>query len=463
MNWRELKKLTKKNIEKCCQVIEKEENLLPEAIAIKYFPTVVERTKGAEIWDIDGNRFIDFLSSAAVYNIGHSHPAVVEAVKNHIEKIQNYTIVYFYNEEPVKLAELLTQSTPGDFPKKVAYGFSGSDSVDSAIKAARAFTGKKYIISFKHSYHGMTYGSLSATGIIDQETKKVICPDEHIVFAEYPDPYRNKWGIDGYAEPDLLSQKALLEIEKLIEDLQGDVAGVIIEPAQGDGGMIFPPAEFMKGLRTLTEEKNIVFIDEEVQTGMGRSGKMWAIEHYDVTPDVVVSAKALGGGMPLGAVIGRAEIMDAVPVPFFAYTHSGHSVNCAAAVAVLETLKKENLLQKAEERGLFLKEWFKEKASQYPFIGDVRGKGLLMGVEIVSDKASKTPDKATALKISWAAWERGLILITFGKNGNVLRVAPPINISDQLLEEALEIIDASFKDTAEGKVPDAILPCLKGW
>jgi 4-aminobutyrate aminotransferase len=132
-------------------------------------------------------------------------------------------------------------------------------------------------------------------------------------------------------------------------------------------------------------------------------------------------------------------------------------------VAVLETLKKENLLQKAEERGLFLKEWFKEKASQYPFIGDVRGKGLLMGVEIVSDKASKTPDKATALKISWAAWERGLILITFGKNGNVLRVAPPINISDQLLEEALEIIDASFKDTAEGKVPDAILPCLKGW
>ena len=463
MDWKELRKFAKKNIEKCCQIIEKDERFLPEAVAIKYFPTVVEKAKGAEIWDVDGNRFIDFLSSAAVYNVGHCHPAVVEAVKSHVEKIQNYTIVYFYNEEPVKLAELLTQSTPGSFPKKVAYGFSGSDSVDSAIKAARAFTGKKYIISFKHSYHGMTYGSLSATGIIDQDSKKIICPDEHIAFAEYPDPYRNSWNIDGYTEPELLSRKALLQIEKMIDDLGGDVAGVIIEPAQGDAGMIFPPVEFMKGFRTLTEEKNIVFIDEEVQTGMGRSGKMWAIEHYGIAPDIIVSAKALGGGMPLGAVIGRAEIMDSVPVPFFAYTHSGHSVNCAASIAVMETIKKENLLKQAEEKGLSLKKWFQEKTSQYPFIGDVRGKGLLMGVEIVTDKITKTPDKSMALKISWAAWERGLILITFGKNGNVLRVAPPLNIPDELLKEALEIIDASFKDAAEGKVPDEILPCLKGW
>ncbi|MDK2846354.1 MAG: 4-aminobutyrate aminotransferase [Synergistales bacterium] len=463
MNWKELKKLTGKNIEKSCEIIAREEKNIPEATAIKYFPMAVARAKGSLVWDVDGNRYIDFLASAAVYNVGHGHPAIVEAVKKQIQDLQNYTIVYFYNERPVQLAEMLKSSTPGDFPKKVSFGFGGSDAVDSAIKAARAYTGRKWILSFKDSYHGMTYGSLSATGIIDEKSKECIRPDTNIAFAEYPDPYRNSWCIDGYAEPDKLSEAAMEAVKKTVAGLDGGLAGILVEPVQGDGGMVFPPVSFMRLLSDFAKHEGAVFIDEEVQTGIGRSGKMWAIEHYDVTPDLVVSAKALGGGMPISTVTGRAEILDSVPVPFFAYTHTGHSVNCAAATAVLNVVREENLPLQAAEKGQRLSGWFREQSHKYPFIGDVRQKGLLMGVDIVSDTKTKTPDKSMALKISWAAWERGLILITFGKHGNVLRIAPPLNIPDDLMEEALEIIKASLEDAATGKVPDAILPYLKGW
>lgn len=463
MNWKDLQKLTGKNIAKSCEIIARDEKAIPEAAAIKYFPMAVTRAKGSLVWDADGNRYIDFLTSAAVYNVGHGHPSVVEAVKRQVEELQNYTIVYFFNDQPVKLAEMLTASTPGDFPKKAAFGFGGSDAVDSSIKVARAWTGRKWILSFKDSYHGMTYGSLSATGIVDAKTKECLCPDSRIAFAEYPDPYRNPWGIDGYAEPERLSAVAMEAVERTVAGLEGGLAGVLIEPVQGDGGMIFPPSGFMRRLRDFATQEGAVFIDEEVQTGMGRSGRMWAIEHFDVVPDLVVSAKALGGGMPMSAVIGRAEMLDRVPVPYFAYTHTGHSVNCAAAAAVIETIKGENLMRQATEKGKKLAEWFQEQAATYPFIGDIRQKGLLMGVDIVSDKTGRTPDKAMALKISWAAWERGLILITFGKHGNVLRVAPPLNIPENEFGEALEILKASLDDAASGRVSEDILPHLKGW
>jgi 4-aminobutyrate aminotransferase len=463
MDWKKLQNLTKKDIRKSCEIIARDEKTIPEATAIKYFPVAVAKAKGSLVWDADGNRYIDFLTSAAVYNVGHGHPAVLEAVKAQMEKLQNYTIVYFYNDKPVQLAEMLTASIPGDFPKKAAFGFGGSDAVDSAIKAARAWTGKKWILSFKDSYHGMTYGSLSATGIVDSKTKECLCPDTRIAFAEYPDPYRNSWGIDGYMEPEKLSEAAMEAVQQAVANLEGCLAGILIEPVQGDGGMIFPPGAFMQRLSDFAKQQGAVFIDEEVQTGMGRSGKMWAIEHYDIVPDLIVSAKALGGGMPVSALVGRADILDSVPVPFFAYTHTGHSINCAAAAATLETIQKQNLAKQATEKGKRIAQWFREKAQSFPFIGDIRQQGLLIGVDIVSDKKKRTPDKAMALKISWAAWERGLILITFGKNGNVLRVAPPLNIPDELLDEALEIMNASLEDAAGGQVPEDILPLLKGW
>lgn len=463
MDWRSLAGLTSKNIEKSCAVIESDERFIPGAVAIKYFPMAIERAQGSLVWDADGNRYIDFLTSAAVYNAGHCHPAVVEAVREQVGKLQNYTVVYFYNDRQVRLAELLTSTAPGDFPKKAAFGFSGSDGVDAAIRAARSFTGRRQILSFKESYHGMTTASLSVTGIIGSDVKKRVCLDPNVVFAEYPDPYRNPWGIDGYSDPEGLTEEAMRSLGEILDRHRGDVAAVLIEPAQGDGGMIFPPKEFMTRLRDVTEREGIVLIDEEVQTGMGRSGRWWAIEHFDVVPDLIVSAKALGGGLPISAVIGRADILDAVPVPLLAYTHTGHAVSCASAEAMVRVVRDEDLAVRAEEKGKIIAEWFREKAKLYPFIGDIRQKGLLMGVEIVSDRISKTPDKAMALKISWAAWEKGLILITFGKHGNVLRVAPPLNIPDELLQEALGIMNASLEDAASGRVSEDILPYLKGW
>jgi len=463
MNWKALEKFTKKDIARSCAIIERDERFIPASVAIKYFPMAIERCEGSVVWDADGNRYIDFLTSAAVYNCGHSHPAIVEAVREQVGKLQNYTNVYFYNDRQVRLAELLAGTTPGAFPKKAAFAFSGSDSVDAAVRAARSFTGRKQILSFKDSYHGMTTVALSVTGIIGQDVKDRVCPDRNVIFAEYPDSYRNSWGIDGYADPGALSRAAMEAVEKLLAKHSGDVAAILIEPAQGDGGMIFPPKEFMQKLREAATREGIVFIDEEVQTGMGRSGRWWAIEHFDVVPDLIVSAKALGGGMPISAVVGRADILDSVPVPLLAYTHPGHAVNCAAAEAAVGVVRDEGLAEKASDTGRRLTEWFRERSGEFPFIGDIRQKGLLMGVEIVSDRVEKTPDKATALKISWAAWERGLILITFGKHGNVLRVAPPLNISEEHFQEALGIMNAALEDAATGRVSDDILPHLKGW
>jgi 4-aminobutyrate aminotransferase len=462
MDWKALEKFTKKQIGKNCKIIERDEQVIPSAVAIKYFPMAIERAEGALVWDADGNRYIDFLTSAAVYNTGHCHPLIVEAVREQVGKLQNYTLVYFYNDRQVRLAELLTGITPGTFPKKAAFAFSGSDSVDAAVRAARSFTGRKHILSFKDSYHGMTTVAMSVTGIIGQDLKDRVCPDRNVIFAEYPDPYRNSWGIDGYTDPEALSSAAMKEVESLLEKHKGDMAAVIIEPAQGDGGMIFPPKEFMLKLREATTREGIVLIDEEVQTGMGRSGKWWAIEHFDIVPDLLVTAKALGGGMPISAVVGRADILDSVPVPLLAYTHTGHAVTSAAAEATIGVVRDEHLSEKAEEKGKRLAQWFHSRADQYPFLGDIRQKGLLMGVEIVTDRKTRTPDKAMALKISWAAWERGLILITFGKNGNVLRIAPPLNIPEDLFQEALGIMNSALEDAASGRVSNDILPYLKG-
>ncbi|MDK2870606.1 MAG: 4-aminobutyrate aminotransferase [Pyrococcus sp.] len=463
MKWDEIKKYTSKRIDKSLEIAELDEKYVPKASGLKYYPLAVAKAEGSKVWDVDGNEYIDFLTSAAVYNIGHRHPKVVKAIKEQVDRVLNYTIAYLYEEAPVKLAKMLTEITPGSFKKKVTFGFSGSDSVDSSIKAARVYTKREHIISFLHSYHGMTYGALSVTGIVDPSEKETIRPIKGVHFVEYPDPYRNPWGIDGYENPSELSNRALDEIEKKVKELNENVAGVIVEPIQGDAGVVVPPEEFMKGLRELAEEYGIVFIDEEVQAGMGRTGKWWAIEHFNVVPDIIASAKALGGGMPISATIGRAEIMNSVPVPLFVFTHLGHVVNASAAIATIEAIKEEKLVERAEKLGKHIVKRFKELEEQYELIGDVRGKGLLIGIEIVKDRRTREPDRTTALKICWRAWEKGLILITFGKHGNVLRIAPPLNIPQEDLDKGLDIIEDAIKDVLSGKVPTDVVKFLRGW
>ncbi|RSN76892.1 aspartate aminotransferase family protein [Candidatus Methanodesulfokora washburnensis] len=456
-----LRKLTNKKIDKSLEIVAKDKKYLARAIGLKYFPLVVARADGSKVWDMDGNEYIDFLTSAAVYNVGHRNPRVVKAIKEQVDKFLNYTVVYLYAEPCVKLAEKLISITPGNFDKKVTYGFSGSDGVDSAVKVARAYTRRRFILSFYGSYHGMTYGALSTTGIVSENLKASVFPLAGIEYAHFPDPYRNKWGIDGYEHPDELTSRALKEIEDKIKEHASDVAGLLVEPIQGDAGVVVPPAEFIKGIRELADTYGFSLIDEEVQTGIGRTGKFWAIEHFNVVPDILVSAKALGGGMPISAVIGRSDMMDSVPSPLLVFTHAGHAVSASAALATIEAVEDEKLVDRASETGEYIIRRLREMQDKFDIIGDVRGKGLLIGVEIV--RKGKEPDRQGALKICWRAWEKGLILISFGRNGNVLRIAPPLNISKEDVDRALDIIESSIREFLEGKIPDGVLDYLKGW
>jgi len=461
--WDKVFQLVSKNISKSLEVAKLYEEYIARGHAFKYYPLVVTRAEGSRVWDADGNEYIDFLTSAAVYNIGHRHPEVVRAIKEQVDRLLNYTIAYLYEREPLELAMQLVKLVPGEFKKKVTFGFSGSDAVDSSIKIARAYTRKKHIISFKDSYHGMTYGALSVTGIVKPEIKECVYPIREVHFVDFPDPYRNPWGIDGYEKPDELANVALDHVEKKIKELKEDVAAIITEPIQGDAGVVVPPPTFIKGLKEHAEKHGIVFIDEEVQAGMGRTGRWWAIEHFNTVPDLLVTAKALGGGMPISAVIGKAEIMDSVPPPLLVYTHIGHAVSAAAALATIKVISSEGLVERARAMGEYALKRLREVMEKYDIIGDVRGKGLMIGVDIVKNRKTKEPDRATALKICWRSWERGLILITFGKYGNVLRIAPPLNIPKEDLDKGLDIIEEAIKDVLEGKVPDEVVEYLRGW
>ena len=457
--WEKVRRYTDKKLDVNLQIVEQEGQYIPKACALKYYPLVVQEALGAIVKDVDGNEFIDFLTSAAVYNIGHRHPKVVAAAKTNGSSYKLHNGLSL-RKQPIELAKA-GRSDPGRFHQKVTFGFSGSDGVDSAIKAARAYTGRHAIMSFEHSYHGMTYGALSATGIVDPDIRKRMGTLD-VKFVEFPDPYRNSYGIDGYEYPDELCRKALDAIDKAISSLSERPACIIVEPIQGDAGAIIPPEKFLKGLKELTENYGIIFIDEEVQVGMGRTGKLWAIEHFDVEPDMFVTAKALGGGFPISTTVGKAEIMDSVPQPLFVFTHIGHAVNASAALAAIEVVEDEKLPEQAMNKGRKVVEQFMEMSRRYSIIGDVRGIGLLVGVDIVKP-GTKEPDKDTAQKICWRAWEKGLILITFGKHGNVLRVAPSLNIPTDQLNQAMTIIDEAVEDVLQGKVSDDVLQFMRGW
>ncbi|MEM4914219.1 MAG: aminotransferase class III-fold pyridoxal phosphate-dependent enzyme, partial [Desulfurococcaceae archaeon] len=244
---------------------------------------------------------------------------------------------------------------------------------------------------------------------------------------------------------------------------KANVAALILEPVQGDGGVLVPPKNYVNGIRKLTEEYQIVLVDDEVQSGMGRTGRLFAIEHFGVEPDLLVLGKALGAGMPISAVVGRSEILDSAPPQTFFATSAAHALSCIAAIKNIEYIVNNNIVDRARTLGEYAIKRLKELQEKYEVIGDVRGLGLMIGVDIVKDKKTKTPDRVTALKIIWRAWEKGLIMMTYGKHGNVLRVAPPLTIPREDLDKGIEIIEEAVKDVIEGKVPDNVVEQLVAW
>ena len=448
-----------KKLTESLKIIKQDEEIVSLASRVPYYPFVMKRGKGAIIEDIDGNRYIDFLSSAAALNTGHTHPRVVRAIKEQVNNFTNYTTAYMYNKNQVELAQELVQITPGNRTKKVSFGLSGSDANDGAIKLARSFTKRQKIIAFLRSYHGSTYGaiSLSAISLNMRRNMGPFLPE--IYHVPYPDCYRCPFKL----VPSNCNLSCLNHIKTLLDNLipAEEIAAIIIEPIQGDAGIIVPPDKYLPTLKKMCEENNILFIAEEVQTGFGRTGKWFAIEHWGIEPDVILLGKAIASGMPLSAIVAKKEIMDSWKAPAHLFTMGGNPVSCAAALATISVIKEERLVEKSKEMGDYIQDRFNELKKEHELIGDVRGKGLLIGVDLVSDRETKQRAEKEAAKVCWRCWEKGLILTFFSKS--VLRIAPPLVITKKEVDIALNIIEKSIKDVEEGKISDQVLEKICGW
>jgi len=406
------------------------------------------RGEGAYVWDVEGKRYLDFSTGIAVMNVGHSHPAVVEAVKRQVEQFQHLCFAVGMHPNYIELAERLNALAPGDSPKKSFLANSGAEAVENAVKIARAYTGRPGIVSFTHAFHGRTYMAFSLTGKAKPYKAGFGLRAAEVYRAPYPYHFRNPWGAKTEEET---GEKALAVLKDLVEVTIGasEVAAFIIEPIAGEGGFIPAPASFLRGLREFASEIGALWIDDEVQAGMGRTGRMWAVEHHDLEPDLVTSAKALSSGFPLSAVIGKAEIMDAMKPGQLGTTFGGNPVSVAAALATLDVIEKEGLLERATEIGRQAMARLRDLQSRYPGIGDVRGKGAMVALEFVAEDGI-TPDPKTVEKVVSHARDAGLVLLPTGSYSNVIRLLPPLILTDEQLDEGLTVIERAVEAALQG-------------
>jgi 4-aminobutyrate aminotransferase/(S)-3-amino-2-methylpropionate transaminase len=403
-------------------------------------PLYAVRAEGSSLWDAGGRRYIDFAGGIGVLNTGHAHPKVVAAVREQLEHGFTHTCfqVVAY-ESYVRLAQRLNALVPvkEGHSNKTMFVSTGAEATENAIKIARAFTNRPAIISFDNSFHGRTLMGMTLTGK-QKPYKQNFGPFAPEVYkAPFPIPYRG------------ITTKVALEGLQHLFDTQvapESVAAIIIEPVQGEGGFNPAPAGFLRSLRNICDKHGIVFINDEIQSGYGRTGKMWALEHSSVTPDLTTIAKSLAGGLPLAAVTGRADIMDAPHPGGLGGTYAGNPLACAAALAVLEVFEEEHILEQAEQLSARLETELRALERDYAGVGEVRGLGAMMAVELIKDRDSKTPDPEAATRICAAALEHGLILIKCGMHGNAIRVLVPLNASNEELETGFTALRAAFRD-----------------
>lgn len=449
-----------KDLTRCLKLVEEDRALTSPGAKIPYYPLAVARGRGAIVEDLDGNRYIDMLSSAGAINTGHCHPRVVEAIKKQAEELILYTHVYMYQEPVVELTKEIISITPGDFRKRVFYGLCGSDANDGAIKMARVATGRPKVVSFLRSYHGSTFGAISLSAISLPMTRKIGPLLPEIFHVPYPDPYRTP--LPGMT-PDQTADYCIEQIRIAFDTFipPDEVAAFIIEPIQGDSGLVVPPVKFMKDLRALCDEHGILLISEEVQQGFGRTGKWFGIENFGILPDAVIMGKAMASGMPLGGVCAKAELIEPMQAPVHLFTAAGNPVCSAASLATIRVLREENVLPHAVEVGESAKMRFREMQKRFEFIGDVRGIGLSIGVDLVTDRETRERNQTAAAKICYRAWEKGLLLSFF--SGSVLRIQPPLVISQEEMDKALDLIEESMEEFDKGRIPDSVLDTVKGW
>ncbi len=392
------------------------------------FPVVAASARGATLTDVDGNTFIDFAGGVGTLNVGHNHPDVVAAAHEQLDRFAHtdFTIVPY--ETYVALAERLAERVPISGPVKAAFFNAGTEAVENAVKFARAYTGRPAVVVFEGAFHGRTLLALTMTSKV-HPYKAGLGPFAPEVYrVPFPHEYRG-----------ITTEDALAELERAFTTsiAAENVAAIVVEPVQGEGGFIVAPPEFLKGLRRLCDRYGIVLVADEVQTGFGRTGRFFAIEHSGVEPDLICVAKSIANGLPLSGVLGRAEIMDAPATGGVGGTYVGNPVAQAAALAVLDVIDDEGLLERSQAIGEVIRARMCSWQQRWPAIGDVRGLGAMLAIELVADPATKKPSKELAQRVTAEALQRGLLLITCGVQGNGIRVLVPLVIGDAELEEAL--------------------------
>jgi 4-aminobutyrate aminotransferase / (S)-3-amino-2-methylpropionate transaminase / 5-aminovalerate transaminase len=418
------------------EILERKERVVADPLSV-YIPVVIERGQGATLTDVDGNTFIDFTGGVGCLNVGHSHPRVVEAAQEQLERFSHtdFTIVPY--ETYVRLAERLCELAPIS-NAKAAFFNAGTEAVENAIKFARSHTGRPAVIGFEGGFHGRTLLSLSLTSKT-HPYKAGLGP-----FA--PEVYRVPFPND-YRGPDWQTALAALERALVTQVAAETVAAIVIEPVQGEGGFVVAPREFMDGVRRICDEHGIVMVVDEVQTGFGRTGKLFAIEHYDVEPDLITIAKSIAMGLPLSGVVGKAEIMDAPGDSAIGGTYVGNPVAQAAAHAVLDVIEEENLCARATVLGDTMRARMESWKERFPQIGDVRGLGAMLAIELVRDLGTQEPDADTATAIVEEAVRNGLLLLKSGIYSNCIRVLAPLTLTDAELDEALGVWEQALEGT----------------
>jgi 4-aminobutyrate aminotransferase/(S)-3-amino-2-methylpropionate transaminase len=428
--------------EKSAELLSLRNEYVPKGV-FQIAPIFISKGKGALIEDVDGNEYIDFAAGISSLNVGHCNDEVVSAIKEQAGKYLHTCFHVLMYESYVRLAKKLTEITPGNFPKQVFLVNSGAEAVENAVKIARRYTGRYGIIAFEHAFHGRTALAMGLTSQVKYYKFGFGPFDAGIQRFPYAYTYRAPFKTTD-AEYGEYCVRRIEDSFKTYMPAEA-IAAIIVEPILGEGGYVVPPVEFLKGLRRICDDYGILLIADEVQSGMGRTGKMWAIEHFGVVPDMLLAAKSIGGGLVLSAVVGRKDVMNSVDVGGIGSTFGGNPLSCAAALKTIEVIEQDKLLDRATKLGKMARGRFEGMKEKYDIIGDVRGLGCTIGVEFVRDRKTKEPAANELGEIRKNCFEHGLITMSCGVLHNILRCMFPVVIKEDELEKGLDILEDAIR------------------
>jgi 4-aminobutyrate aminotransferase/(S)-3-amino-2-methylpropionate transaminase len=429
------------------EILERKARVVAGPLSV-YLPIVVADARGAVVRDVDGNSFIDFTGGVGCLNVGHASPRVVAAASEQLARFTHTDFTILPYESYVALAERLVELVPISGPVRAAFFNSGAEAVENAVKIARSATGRPAIVAFDGGFHGRTLMAMTLTSKAHPYKARMGPFAPEVYRVPYASPYRGLGAVEALAE---------LERALALRVAAEDVAAIVFEPVQGEAGFVVPPVEFVRGLRAICDRHGIVLIADEVQTGFCRTGRLFAMEHFGIEPDLMTVAKSIAGGLPLSGVVGRAELMDAPADNAIGGTFPGNPVACAAALAVLDVIEEEGLCERAETIGGEIRARMELWRERHPAVGDVRGLGAMLAIELVRDRDSKEPAPELATEIAEAAAARGLLLLKAGVHGNCIRVLVPLVIGDDELAEALAVWDEAT-EAVLGMEHTSVLP-----